>query len=445
MEVANGTVGGAPAGRGHTDRAVACPQRNVANHRTRDFTVQFGVLAEIRNYEGAAARHIPLMTSSPHRGACRAVLTLALFGASASAAGSASAQGPAPAFGNVSTIVVSDYGSGGNGYTNSRYTADRSAGSSYSGVVNLWFRDANGAVKSGCTGSLLTGGKILTAAHCISNVAYTSFTARFYQTGTGWVDVQGTEMVAKTGYVPGNVVSENDVAVLTLSSVPPSFARTYSLAVGPVLGQTITLAGYGRVGFGSSGDATDNNQLNDAALLRTGKNVFETTCITDLNDGTDTDHCATNASGLAATRGGILLADFDINEGDARFGATPVYPDGLCGSLGFCTPSVGNAFEEVLTGRGDSGGANFLSDWTVAGVTSFGWSNGSVVARFGYQAGYTCVANIEDNAGCQSNYEWVNAQITTVPEPGTVGLVAAGLLAMAGVVRRRSRERHTRA
>ena len=37
-----------------------------------------------------------------------------------------------------------------------RYIADRNPGSNYSGVVNLWFRNAGGSVIYGCTGSLLT-------------------------------------------------------------------------------------------------------------------------------------------------------------------------------------------------------------------------------------------------------------------------------------------------
>jgi len=355
----------------------------------------------------------------------RAFVASALLATSAQIA---VAQQEEVAVGVVSTIAVSQTASP---FENSpQYLANRSAGSNYSGVVNIWLRNAGGSVISGCTGSLLANGRILTAAHCISNgsaLTATSFTARFFQTGVGWVNVSGTGMAVKTGYT-GAVVSENDVAVLTLNGAPPAWARTYSLASGTVLGQTVTLAGYGRTGDGTTGSAFSNNQFNDNAVLRTGNNVFETTCQTSAANLINSGNCATNASGLAATQGGIFLADFDRN-GLSTNGT-------VCTTLGFCTNSAGNSFMEVLTGPGDSGGANFLNDWTIAGVTSFGQVNSSNVGSFfGFAGGYTCVANIANNAGCQSNYEWVNAQV--VPEPSTIALMATGLLAMAVVSRRR--------
>ena len=313
-----------------------------------------------------------------------------------------------------------------------RYIADRNPGSNYSGVVNLWFRNAGGSVIYGCTGSLLTGGKILTAGHCVSNgtsLLASSFTARFFQTGVGWVEVNGTGMAAKTGY-SGAVVEENDVGVLTLNGAPPAFARTYSLANSFAIGQEVTLAGYGRTGDGSVGGSVENNQFSNAATLRKGRNKFETTCQTSLANQLNAGNCATLASGMAATKGGIFLADFDANA-TSNAGL-------LCTTLGFCTSSVGTDFAEVATAPGDSGGSNFMDDFTVAGVTSFGQANSNGVhAFFGFATGYTCVANVAGNAGCQSNYNWINAQLNVVPEPSTYALVGLGMLAMFGAARRR--------
>ena len=67
------------------------------------------------------------------------------------------------------TVVVQDAGAGG-GINNPLYLPP-AADNNYSGVVNLWFRDATGAVRSGCTGSLLATRKILTAGHCVYNIA----------------------------------------------------------------------------------------------------------------------------------------------------------------------------------------------------------------------------------------------------------------------------------
>lgn len=305
-------------------------------------------------------------------------------------------------------------------WTDAMYLADRSAGSNYSGVVNLIFNRVGGG-SSACTGSNLGGGKILTAAHCVSNgtsLTSTSFTARFYEMGLGWVDVTGTGYAVKAGY-NGTVVQDNDVAVLTLSAPAPAWARTYSLASGSILGQTQTFAGYGLVGNGLYGDQFSSSQFTDAAVLRFGQNVFETTCITGFT-------CATSANAAPGEFGGILLSDLD-RSGISSAGT-------LCNSLGFCSAGLPD-FREVTTGRGDSGGAAFLNDWTISGVASFGQSSNGILGGFGFAEGHTCVANIANNSRCQSNFEFVNSQV--VPEPATTAMLAFGLLAIAGVVRRK--------
>lgn len=348
----------------------------------------------------------------------------ALLSASISPVGAQTASGV------TSTIVVSDPRTApGTGYNNPAYYADRSVGSDYSGVVLLTFPVVNGT--AACTGSYLGGGKILTAAHCVSNgstLTSSSFTARFYQSDVGWVDVMGTGYSVKSGY-SNAVVNENDVAVLTLDTTAPSWARTYGLASSSVLGLQETFAGYGRTGTGLTGATVDNNQFNDNALLRRGLNTFETTCVGVANDAPL--NCVHNTPS-ADFEGGVFLADFD-GSGVSSQGT-------LCNTFGFCTAGY-SQFAEVGIGPGDSGGASFLGDWTITGVASFAQVNSQDVGGFyGFADGFTCVAYVEGNDGCTSNYNFVESQLTTTtPEPGSLLLLASGFAGVLGIRRRRRR------
>ena len=308
--------------------------------------------------------------------------------------------------------------------------------SNFDGVVRIIIATPEGNFS--CTGAVLQGGRnVLTAAHCVTNASGQRIATSVSIQGIGpsntlatFATEPGTNIAIRPGYT-GAVVSEQDLAVITLTNEAPTWATRYSLYTGDaqaVMGQELVLSGFGRTGLTSVGD----NLNNAGNVRRAGLNVF------------DVSRTSTQVS-TNATFGGILFGDVD--DGSAAndricniFGGVSAVPPQFQGQI--CNRGVSNPLMEVGIGRGDSGGAAFFNGMIV-GVASFGESirsaecgppippdtrNQACLGRIGAGFGYASTLTA-------SNLAWVQSQI--VPEPSTYALLAFGLGVLGPVSRRR--------
>lgn len=224
-------------------------------------------------------------------------------------------------------------------YTDSRNRAY--IGEGYDGVVRISVNGYYG------TGVLLSDGRtVLTVAHLFTNSTSSSVNVNF-ETTAGSQTITASHITLLSTY---DAQSNNDLALVTLSSSAPVTANRYSLyRSSDEIGQTMTMVGYGQPGTGDTGTLTT---YSGNPLRLKASNQFDADAATLKNQPGST-------MSWTPTTGTQLVADFD-NGNSAQ--------DAL-GQL-INRSGLGLGQNEGMISPGDSGGPAFING-QIAGIASY--------------------------------------------------------------------------
>ena len=315
----------------------------------------------------------------------------------------------------------------------------------HSGTTALIMEYASGA-RFICSGSLMSDRRsIATAGHCVSggdgvkDADLVKTTAFFWDYSTqgdervalnpNAVAVDVTKYFVNPDYT-GEVIDQNDIAVLRLQDYAPAFAQSYDLYDGDDLtGQTFNVAGYGN--RSANGGTTGIAPIPSNGWLREGDNRYDFR-LGDADFDVGGESIWRQVLGGTADYDFSYLSDFDDGTINHDTGCLSVV-FGLGGPVTSKWCDGGLGFREVGVAGGDSGGPGFI-DGKLASINSYGLS-------FGFDYG-----DVDDNLN--SSFGEFSGYVPThihrafiraamVPEPSTWALMIGGFGLAGGTLRRR--------
>lgn len=377
----------------------------------------------------------------------------------------------------ASTVVGAT--STGTGTTDPRYLARNSDG--YSGTVGIIMTYSNGA-QSVCSGSLLNDRRsIATAAHCVSDGAANDVNGRasglvstqvvfltdaasnadtsYYAINSsgmavpaaGTVGVAVDRYFVNSGYT-GEVIDQNDIAVLRLSQAAPAFAQSYALYDGDLTGEIFNVASFGtRSLVGGAEGTTGPGAGAGPNRRRQGDNIYDyawgDASFNGLFTNPDVEGCG--GTGTNWFCGDAQIEFSYISDFDRYRGNTPIAINSMscivaaqfANSTAGCGAGYGLADgrDEVSIAGGDSGGAAFVGG-KLASINSYGLTFGIDYGDFkdGLNSSWG-----ELNGFVPVSIHTAFIQAAMVPEPATWALMILGFGAVGGAMRRKQATKAT--
>ena len=316
----------------------------------------------------------------------------------------------------------------------------------YAGTVGLRM-DYGAAGGFVCSGTLLNARTIVTAAHCVSDgtSARPLTTTAYFHNGpdgptvynpltSGSTPVVVSQTIVHSAY-SGEVVDENDIAILKLSVDAPSFAQAIALSsLTDLTSVDHTIAGYGARSTNGGGTGTLAVSNANTGRLRDADNRFDWR-FGDADfegyfdgafgpQGIDNVWISDFDNGTAFRDNSCNLAGFESGSSPA---AAAIFSKAVFSSSKYC--DLGRGAREGIGAGGDSGTGYFV-DGKLAAVHSFAlwYRNDESANRFGQFKGAVSV---------DFHRAFINAN-AYVPEPATWAMMIGGFGLVGGAMRRRT-------